>query len=59
MNSRMHNMMNNSTLMSSMPMLIPASSGIECSGYGRPFRLANAMRELAKVFTRMPNHATP
>ena len=52
-------MMNSSTLMSSMPMLIPASSGIACSGYGLPLRLANAMREFANVFTRMPNHATP
>ena len=59
MNSRMHNMMNSSTLMSSMPMLIPASSGIECSGYGFPRRLANAIREFANVLTRMPNHATP
>ena len=58
-NSRMHSMMNNSTLMSSMPMLIPASSGIACSGYGLPVRLANAIREFAKVFTRIPNHATP
>src|SRR5215203_4352684 len=29
---RMHSMMNNSTLINSIPMLIPASSGIECSG---------------------------
>ena len=29
------------------------------AGKGLPPRLANAVRELAKVFTRMPNHATP
>ena len=52
-------MMNSSTLISSMPMLMPASSGIACSGYGLPRRLANAIREFAKVLTRMPNHATP
>ena len=56
MNSRMHSMMNSSTLMSSMPMLMPASSGIACSGNGLARRLANAMRELANVLTRMPNH---
>ena len=26
---------------------------------GMPRRLANAVREFANVFTRMPNHATP
>ena len=29
------------------------------SGYGLPRRLANAVRELANVLTRMPNQATP
>ena len=52
-------MMNSSTLISSMPMLMPASSGIECSGYGFARRLANAIREFANVLTRMPNQATP
>ena len=28
-------------------------------GYALPLRLANAVRLLANVFTRMPNHATP
>ena len=28
-------------------------------GNGLPFRLAKALRLLAKVFTRMPNQATP
>ena len=58
-NSKMHSIRNNSTLMSIMPMLMPAFSGIAYTGYGSPLRLANAVRELAKVFTRMPNQATP
>ena len=28
-------------------------------GYGLPRNPANAVRELAKVLTRIPNHATP
>ena len=42
-----------------MPMLIPASSGIWYTGYGLPGREAKAVREFAKVFTRIPNQATP
>ena len=40
-------MISSSTLMSSMPMLMPALSGIAYTGYGLPSRLANAVRELA------------
>ena len=46
-------------LISSIPMLIPALSGMAYTGYGLPSRLANAVRELANVLTRIPNHATP
>ena len=52
-------MMSSSTEISIMPTLMPAFSGIAKSGYGLPFNPANATRELAKVLTRMPNHATP
>ena len=55
----MNSMISNSTLISIIPMLMPASSGIWYTGYGLPGREANAVRELANVFTRMPNHATP
>jgi hypothetical protein len=46
-------------LISIIPMLMPAFKGIELQGHALPVRLANAVREFAKVFTRMPNHATP
>ncbi len=59
MKSRIKSISSSSTLISNMPMLIPAFRGIAWLGYGLPVRLANAVRELAKVFTRMPNHATP
>jgi hypothetical protein len=59
MKSRMHSIMNSSTLMSIMPTLMPDCRGIVEIGNGIPRRPANAARELAKVFTRMPNHATP
>ena len=40
-------MISSSTLISSMPTLMPALSGISYTGYGRPSRLANAVREFA------------
>jgi len=49
----------NSTEISNMPMLMPAFSGMANSGYGLPRNPAKAVRELANVLTRMPNHATP
>jgi hypothetical protein len=52
-------MTNSSMLMSSIPTLIPAFRGIANTGCALPARLANAVREFAYVFTRMPNHATP
>ena len=55
----MMSIISSSTLISIMPMLMPASSGIWDMGYGLPRSPANAVRELAKVFTRMPNQATP
>ena len=51
--------MSSSTEISIMPTLIPDFSGIAKHGYGLPRNPANAVRELAKVLTRMPNHATP
>ena len=55
----MQSIRNSSTLMSSMPTLIPALSGIAYTGNGLPPRLANAVREFAKVLIRIPNQATP
>ena len=55
----MQSIRNSSTLISSMPMLMPAFSGIAYTGKGLPARLAKAVRELAKVLIRIPNHATP
>ncbi len=52
-------MMSSSTEISNMPMLIPALRGISEIAYGLPRRPANAVRELANVLTRIPNHATP
>ena len=52
-------MRKSSTLISSIPMLMPALSGIAMSGNGCPRRLAKAARELAKVLIRIPNQATP
>ncbi len=40
-------------------MLMPALRGMAYTGNGLPSRLAKAVRELAKVLMRMPNHATP
>src|SRR2546425_1200262 len=57
MKSRMQSIRNSSTLMSSMPTLIPALSGIAYRGNGLPSRLANAVREFANVLLRIPNHA--
>ena len=59
MKSRMHSIMKSSTLMSNMPMLIPALRGMTNNGKGLPPRLAKAVRELAKVLIRIPNQATP
>src|SRR5262249_44563289 len=59
MNSRMHSIRNSSTEISSMPIDMPALSGISYTGYASPLRLAKAVRELANVLMRMPNHATP
>ncbi len=52
-------MKSNSTLMSIMPTLMPAWSGMSYNGNGFPRRLAKAVRELASVLMRMPNQATP
>ena len=47
MNSRIISISSSSTLISSMPMLMPARRGIAYTEYGRPSRLANAVREFA------------
>ena len=57
-NSRMTSIISSSRLISTMPMLMPDFIGIRCTGSGLPSSAANAVRELAKVFTRMPNQAT-
>src|SRR5450756_3033704 len=44
-----------STLISSMPMLMPERRGMSCRANGLPRRLAKAVRELASVLMRMPN----
>ena len=41
-----------------MPTLMPDFIGMRCTGSGLPPSAANEVRELAKVFTRMPNQAT-
>ena len=46
-------------LISIVPMDMPAFSGMTYVGNGFPRRAAKAVRELAKVLTRMPNQATP
>ena len=46
-NSMIASIMNSSTLISTMPMLIPDFIGIWCSGSGRPRRAANAVLLLA------------
>src|SRR5208282_2053498 len=56
---RMQSMMSSSMEMSAMPMLMPALSGMAMQGYGLPRKPAKAVRELAKVLTRIPNQATP
>ena len=57
--SMIASIMNSSTLMSTMPMLIPERSGMSKHSNGRPLSEACAVRELAKVLTRMPYQATP
>ena len=52
-------MNSSSTEMSIIPTLMPARSGMSQTGQALPLRLANAVRELASVLMRMPNHATP
>ena len=47
-----------STEISTMPMLIPERSGMSWRGYGFPPIAACAVRELARVLTRMPYQAT-
>ena len=56
--SRITSIMSSSRLMSTMPMLMPDRSGILCTSCGLPRREAKAVRALAKVLTRIPNHAT-
>jgi len=51
-------MMSSSVEISIMPMLIPDCVGIAEHGYGLPFSDANAVREFANVFTRIPKAAT-
>src|SRR5512138_3762626 len=58
MKRRIASMSTSSTEMSSMPMDMPDFMGIAMVGKGLPRRLTNAVRELAKVLMRMPNHAT-
>ena len=58
-NTRMLIMKNNSTETSSNPMLMPDCSGMDNVRSGFPFSAENAVRLLACVLMRMPNHATP
>ena len=51
-------MISSSTETSSMPMLMPACSGMSIAREGLAVSAAKAVRELAKVLTRMPNAAT-
>jgi len=56
--SRMTSIISSSRLMSTMPMDMPDFIGMRWTGSGWPRSEANAVRELAKVLTRMPNQAT-
>ena len=58
-NIRMQIMKNNSTATSNNPTLMPDRSGMPRVASGFPFRAENAVRELAMVLIRIPNHATP
>src|SRR5580698_4762591 len=58
-NIRMQIMKNNSTATSSNPTLMPERSGMLKVPSGLPLRAEKAVRELATVLMRMPNHATP
>src|SRR5262245_51338400 len=58
-NTRMQIMKNSSTQTSSSPTLMPERSGMPSVASGLPFSAENAVRELAVVLIRMPNHATP
>ncbi len=56
---RMLIMKNSSTQTSSRPTLMPERSGMPSVASGSPLSAENAVRELATVLMRMPNHATP
>src|SRR5947207_5966103 len=58
-NTRMQIMKNNSTATSSSPTLIPERNGMPSVANGSPLSAEKAVRELAMVLMRMPNHATP
>src|SRR5881397_2426047 len=60
MKSRMQSIRNSSTLMSSMPTLIPALSGIAYRGNGLPSRLANSRTAFASLEGKpFPLYAIP
>ena len=52
-------MISSSTLISSMPMLMPALSGMAYTGNGLPRGWRTPCASWRSVFMRMPNHATP
>ena len=58
-NIRMQIMKNNSTQTSSRPTLMPDAAGCTSVLSGLPLSAEKAVRELAMVLMRMPNHATP
>ena len=58
-NIRMQIMKNSSTATSNKPTLMPERSGMPRVASGLPCSAENAVRELATVLMRMPNHATP
>ncbi|OQC45545.1 MAG: hypothetical protein BWX61_00764 [Bacteroidetes bacterium ADurb.Bin035] len=55
---KINNIIVNSKLINIIPMLIPACIGILKSLKGLFSKLANAIREFAKVFILIPNQAT-
>ena len=57
--TRMLIMKKSSTQTSSRPTLMPERSGMPTIAAGLPRNAANAVRLLAVVLMRMPNHATP
>ena len=58
-NNKIRSIMISSTETRTTPILIPALSGMPIMLSGLPFKDANAVLALARVFILIPNQATP